>query len=118
MTSIEITKDHLVVTMQGLDRLWSLRRRIVVPLTHVRGATADSGVTREPAGLRAPGTYLPRLITAGTFYRDGERVFWNLRASLEPVVIELLEERYARLVLGVVDARATAEEVEQALVRE
>ena len=73
---------------------------------------------REPAGLRAPGTHLPRIITAGTFYKDGERVFWNVRPSREPVVIELAGERYARLVLSVDDARATAERVERALVRE
>jgi hypothetical protein len=118
VTSIDITGDRLVVTMQGLDRLWSLRRRISVPLSSVRGATADPGVMREPAGFRAPGTHVPRFITAGTFYKDGERVFWNLRGSREPVVIELAGERYARLVLGVDDARATAERVERALVRE
>jgi hypothetical protein len=32
--------------MQGMDRFWSLRRRIAVPLSHVRGATADPGVVR------------------------------------------------------------------------
>ena len=118
MTRIDITEDQLVVTMEGMDRFWSLRRRIAVPLASVRGATADPGVTREAAGLRAPGTYVPRFLTAGTFYKDGERVFWNLRGSREAVVIELRDQRYARLVLGVADARATAERIEGALVRD
>ena len=47
MTLIDVTADHLVVTMQGMDRVWSLRSRITVPLAHVRGATADPGITRE-----------------------------------------------------------------------
>ena len=89
-----------------------------MPLSHVRGATADPGVVREPAGLRSPGTYVPRFITAGTFHKDGERVFWNVRGSKEPVVIELTEERFARLVLGVLDARAAAERIERAPVRD
>ena len=118
MTRIDITDDQLVVTMQGMDRFWSLRRRIAVPLAHVRGATADPGVVREPAGLKSPGTSVPRIITAGTFHKDGERVFWNVRGSQEPVVIELAEEKYARLVLGVPDARTTAERIERALVRD
>lgn len=118
MTRIDITEDQLVVTLQGMDRFWSLRRRIAVPLSAVRGATADPGVVREPAGLRAPGTYVPRFITAGTFHKDGERVFWNVRGSQEPVVIELAEQAYARLVLGVPDARAAAERIERALVRD
>jgi len=115
MTAVQIAGDQLVVTMQGLDRFWSLRRRIVVPLAHVRGATADPGMSRESAGVRAPGTYVPRVITAGTYHRDGERTFWNLRASQQAVVIELTGERFRRLVLGVDDARATAERVERSL---
>lgn len=117
MTQIDITGDQLVVTMRGLDRLWTLRRRIAVPLTSVRGATADPGVTREPAGFRAPGTHLPGVIIAGTYVKDGERTFWNLRRSQQPVVVELTGQRFARLVLGVDDARATAERIERSLTR-
>lgn len=115
MTQLDLTADHLVVTLRGWDRVWALKRRITVPLAHVRGATSDPGMAREPAGLRAPGTHVPRVITAGTYRRDGERVFWSLRASQQPVVVELTGERYARLVLGVTDARATADRVELAI---
>lgn len=115
--SWEIVGDRLVVSMRGWDRLWTLRRRIDVPLAHVRGATADPGVHRESAGVRAPGTYLPKVITAGTYYKDGERTFWNLRGSQEAVVVELTGERFARLVLGVPDARAAAERIERSLSR-
>jgi hypothetical protein len=117
MTVVQIDGDQLVVTMPGVDRLWSFRHRITVPLAHVRGATADVGMSRRPGGVRAPGTYLPRLITAGTYYRNGERTFWNLHASQEPVVVELTGERFARLVLGVADAQATADRIEQARSR-
>ena len=117
MTAVEIVGDDLVVTMTGLDRLWSLRRRITVPLAHVRGATADPGVHRESAGIRSPGTYVPRVITSGSYRKDGEWAFWNLRASQQAVVVELTGERFRRLVLGVDDARAVAERVEHALTR-
>jgi len=66
MTEIDVTTDQLVVTLHGWDRVWALERRIAVPLGAVRGATADPGMSREPAGIRAPGTHLPRVITAGT----------------------------------------------------
>ncbi|GAB4081897.1 hypothetical protein GCU67_09125 [Modestobacter muralis] len=117
MTAVEIVGDALVVTTTGLDRLGSLRRRITVPLTHVRGATADPGVAREPAGIRSPGTHVPRVVTAGSHRRDGEWTFWNLRASQQAVVVELTGERFRRLVLGVDDARAVAERVEHVLTR-
>ena len=57
------------------------------------------------------------MITAGSYRKDGEWVFWNLRASQQAVVVELTGERYRRLVLGVDDARAVAERVERALTR-
>ena len=117
MTTVEIAGDQLVVTMHGLDPFWALRRRVIVPLAHVRGATPDPGVGRESAGVRAPGTHVPRVITAGTYRKDGERTFWNLRPSQQAVVIELAGERFRRLVLGVDDARATAELVERSLTR-
>ena len=117
MTTVEVVGDELVVTMQGLDRFWSLRRRICVPLAHVRGATADPGMDRESAGLRSPGTHVPRVITAGSYRKDGAWTFWNLRSSQQAVVVELTGERFTRLVLGVPDARAVAERVERALTR-
>ena len=88
-----------------------------MPLTHVRGATADPGVSRESAGIRSPGTYVPRVITSGSYRKDGEWTFWDLRASQQAVVVELTGERFRRLVLGVDDARAVAERVERALTR-
>ena len=117
MTLVEITEDQLVVTMRGMDRWWALRRRIAVPRAHVRGATADPGVGREPAGLRSPGTHVPRVVTAGSYRKDGEWTFWNLRAGQQPLVVQLTGERYTRLVLGVADARTTAERIEQFLSR-
>jgi hypothetical protein len=117
VTDIDITGGRLVITMRGLDRVWALRSRIAVPLSAVRGATADPGITRESAGFRAPGTHLPGKITAGTYRKDGNRTFWNLRNTQEAVVIELEGQYYTRLVLGVDDARATAERIERSLSR-
>jgi hypothetical protein len=47
------------------------------------------------------------VITAGTFYQEGERVFWDVHDPEKTVVIQLGDERYARLVIEVDDPRAT-----------
>ncbi|QDY08099.1 hypothetical protein FJK98_13825 [Micromonospora sp. HM134] len=117
MASVRIEGDDLVVEIEGMDRLWSLKSRLVIPLANVRGATADPGIAAEPKGLRAPGTSLPGVITAGTFHQDGERVFWNIRDGARAVVIELADEHYARLVVEVVDPAATVALIEQAVLR-
>jgi hypothetical protein len=101
--------------MEGLDKLWALKSRLEIPLANVRGATADPGIAKEPKGIRAPGAYVPGVITAGTFHIDGERVFWDVHDAAKAVVFELRDERYARLVIEVADPRETVALVERAL---
>ncbi|CCH30029.1 hypothetical protein ABZ816_31830 [Actinosynnema sp. NPDC047251] len=115
MALVDIDGDDLVVVMEGLDKLWALKSSLTIPLANVRGATADPGIATERKGIKAPGTHLPGVITAGTFHLDGDKVFWDVKDASKAVVIELADERYARLVLQVDDPRATVALVEDAL---
>ncbi|MFV2120781.1 hypothetical protein ACE14D_20995 [Streptomyces sp. Act-28] len=115
MARIRTTDDTLIVEIEGLDRLRALKSRLEIPLENVRGATAAPGAVREPKGFRAPGAHLPGAITAGTFHLDGERAFWDVHDGSGAVVIELRDERYARLVVEVEDPRATVALIENAL---
>ncbi|MGR6916701.1 hypothetical protein ACU635_20880 [[Actinomadura] parvosata] len=114
MAQISIDGENLVVEIEGLDKLWALKSRLVIPLANVRGATADPGIVKEPKGLRAPGAHVPGVITAGTFHLDGEKVFWDVHDAAKAVVVELADERYARLVVEVADPRTTVALIEQA----
>lgn len=106
---LTIAGDRLVVEPVGLDKLWSLTRRIDIPLMHVRGASAVAGVVDEARGLRLPGLHLRRKVT-GTFYTNGTRQFWNVAGHGDALVIELdPAERFDRLILTVDDP---AEEVD------
>ncbi|MBW4718046.1 hypothetical protein [Saccharothrix obliqua] len=114
MARIDIDGGDLVVTIEGMDKLWALKSRLSIPLTNVRGATIDPGAVKEPKGIRAPGAHLPGVIVAGTFHREGERVFWDVRDPAKAIVIELADERYARLIIQVDDPRAAVELIEGA----
>jgi hypothetical protein len=116
LTEVELTRDTLIVHVRGMDRLWSLRSRLEIPLSHVLNAEADSQVAREgQKGLRAPGTHVPGVITAGTFFQDGDRVFWDVRDPEKTIVIRLEDERYARLVIEVEDPPSTVAAIEGAI---
>jgi hypothetical protein len=113
MTEVEITADNLVVHVKGMDRLWSLKSRLEIPLAHVLGAEVDPHAAQGwRKGLRAPGTHLPGVITAGTFYQEGDRVFWDVHDPEKAIVIRLEDERYARLVIEVEDPPVTAAAIE------
>ncbi|MFD4668848.1 hypothetical protein ACFWNN_03885 [Lentzea sp. NPDC058450] len=117
MAVVSVQGQDLVVEMEGLDKLWALKSRLTIPLVNVRGATVDPGIVGEPKGLRAPGTHVPKVITAGTFHHEGEKVFWAVRDAQKAVVVELADETYTRLVVEVDDPRSVVALVEQATRR-
>jgi len=98
MAQVLVDGDQLIVEVEGLDKLWSLKSRLVIPLANIRGATDDPGIIKERKGLRFPGTHVPGVITAGSFRTDGEWVFWDVRDPSMAVVIELEDQR--RVVVG------------------
>jgi hypothetical protein len=44
---------------------------------------------------------VPGVITAGTFYQDGKRIFWDIHRPDKAVVITLAGESYNELVIEV-----------------
>jgi len=76
MTHIEIDAETLTVRVQGLDKLWAFKSELRISLAHVSGvASAEDEARQWWQGVRAPGTHLPGVITAGTFYAREGRVF-------------------------------------------
>ncbi|MDN3536736.1 hypothetical protein QPX96_01625 [Limosilactobacillus fermentum] len=65
---ITITPTKLIVSPAGLDRLWALKGAIRVPWRHVTGIFRDQGAFEERKGLRLPGTAIPGLYYAGSFF--------------------------------------------------
>ncbi|MGW7303402.1 hypothetical protein [Streptomyces sp. NPDC054829] len=118
LISIDAESGLLTVEFQGLNKLWTLKSRLEIPLAHLRGATHDPGIAHEPKGIRVGGTHVPGVITAGRFRNNGERLFWDVKNPEKAVVIELADaEDYDRLVIEVDDPRATVALIEQSIAR-
>ncbi len=114
MTTIDLTETTLIIRPQGWHQLWALKRRLEIPLAHVRGARVDPETARGRKGVRMPGTHLPGVLTAGTFYRREGRAFWDVRDPEKAIVIDLTNDWYTKLVLEVAEPRATAAAIERA----
>lgn len=82
MATIELTENSLIVRVGGVDKFFSFKSQLEVPLSHVVGAEVDPLVVQEWGnwwkGVRIPGAHVPGLLAAGNFYQNGERVFWFL----------------------------------------
>jgi hypothetical protein len=104
MVDLSISGGNLVLNVRGADKLWAFKSSLEIPLQHVAGIRADPSVAHGWwHGWRLPGTAIPGVITAGTFYQDGKRVFWDVHNPDNTVVIELRDERYNQLVVEVDD---------------
>lgn len=118
MVDLSISGGNLTLHVHGVDKLWALKSSLEIPLAHITEIRADASVARGWwHGVRMPGTNIPGVLTAGTFYQDGKRIFWDVHHPEKTVVLELRDERYNELIVEVADPNATVEMVRAALAR-
>jgi hypothetical protein len=116
MVELSVTEGKLTVHVRGADKLWAFKSTLEIPLAHIAGVRADPEVARSWwHGIRLPGTNLPGVITAGTFYQDGKKVFWDVHHPEKTIVIDLHDERFNQLVIEVADPQAAIDLIQSAL---
>jgi len=94
MVDLSISGGNLVLHVRGADKLWAFKSSLEIPLAHIAEIRADPEIAHGWwHGIRMPGTNVPGVLTAGTFYQDGKRVFWDVHNPENTVVIELKDER-------------------------
>ena len=116
MVELSIAEGRLTLHVRGADQLWAFKSTLEIPLAHIAGVRADPEVARGWwHGVRMPGTNVPGVITAGTFYEHGKRVFWDVHHPEKTIVIDLHDERFNQLVVEVADPTAAVELIQNAL---
>jgi hypothetical protein len=115
MPKYVIDNGRLEVRLSWIERLASLRWGVTVPLSAIRGATADRGAVPAQLGFRAPGTGFPGVIAAGTFYKglDKQFVYWGVGESV--VVVELDGHKFKRLILGTKSPAELEQQINRAI---
>jgi hypothetical protein len=116
MVDLSITEGKLILHVRGADKLWALKSSLEIPLQHIGDVRADPSVAKGwYHGIRLPGTNIPGVITAGTFYQHGRRVFWDIHHPENTIVVELRDERYDEMIIEVADPQAAVELIKGAL---
>jgi hypothetical protein len=110
MVAVQQEGDTVIFTVEGWHKLWAFRSELRIPCAHIKSARPDPEAAAHWAGLRAGGTYIPGLLTAGTFYLDGlfdhKPTFFDVQHQENTVTVELADEHYARLIIEVADPAA------------
>jgi hypothetical protein len=114
MVDITVANGSAHFRVHGWDKLWTFKSELEIPLAHIRGVRADSTEARRWwHGIKAPGTSIPGVITAGTFYQHGKRIFWDVHDPDKTIVIELSDERYDELIVEVADPAEAIRQLRQ-----
>lgn len=120
MPKLELTDSELIVHLGKWEALMALLPGVRVPLTQVRGATEDftfGGPSGFGLGWRVPGTHVPFVVAAGTFVKKGDRQFVWTHRLLKTIVIELEDNKWTRLVVGVRDPHGEVARINAAVAR-
>lgn len=115
MVDIQISGSDLTLEIMGIHKIWALKSRLQFPLSSIRSVAIDPQLADKPRGLRAPGTYIPRMITAGTFYADKKRWFWDVSNPDNAIVIELEGEKYQMVIVEVEKPNKIVSQIKAAL---
>ena len=111
---LTLNQNQLVIQLEWYEQLWAFtfHNPISIPLEHLGRAT-----TEEPESswtdIRAPGTHLPGVIKAGTYYTRQGREFWYVTAQ-RFLSLELHQEPYQKIVLTTEHNQAWADRLTQA----
>ena len=113
---VQVTGDSLTVIPQGIDHVLTLKKKVTVPLKCVTKATVSTNVFSRPfKALRAPGTSIPGVYYAGTYYQDHHKLFLNVKRTQTPLVIILHDAEYEQLILGVTNPTELAQKINLAV---
>ncbi|MDB4940130.1 MAG: hypothetical protein JWO40_555 [Candidatus Doudnabacteria bacterium] len=112
MTTLKIENGSLEIIIEGFDKVWALKSRMSIPLAHIQSVIYNPEIAHGWwHGLRLPGSNLPGVLTAGSFYQHKEWAFWDVHNPINTIVITLKDERYQKLVLEVEDPQKTIAEL-------
>jgi hypothetical protein len=118
MVRVTIEGNRARFEVEGWDKLWAFKSQLEIPLEHITSARLDPEAARGWwHGLRVPGTQIPGIITAGTYYQKDGAVFFDVHDTDKTIVLELEHEHYKRLVIEVENPVATLATITSALAR-
>jgi len=92
--------DELIVKLQGMDKLWAFKNRIIVPIAHI-----ESIKTAEPANIQDKRLGLVKVAGVGAKVSKN-RGKEKMTVNGKMIVITLRDERYKELKLNVNDVES------------
>jgi hypothetical protein len=100
MNILTISKDTVHIEIKGWDKIWAFKGALDIHRNSIAKIYKYDG-TIKPPWCKWPGTAIPRVIIAGTYYGRGRKEFWNFHFQKNAIVFDLKDADYTRIVIDV-----------------
>lgn len=105
MVTVTENGNEFIFEIKGLHKIWALKSKIIVSKENIIRAYQNENEFTFWKGFRMPGTEIPGIIAAGTFYKKG-RNFWDVNNIKNALVVELKDNYYKKLIIEVENPEA------------
>jgi hypothetical protein len=116
MAAISTDSRNLTITLTKFERIFGILPSLSIPLAHVRGVTHNDAILSD-IGMRAPGLAWPRKALIGTFRKWKFKDFVVWRSEPHFVVIDVSDEKWNRIVIGVADPAPIVKAIQSAVAQ-
>ena len=101
MVAIQKSENNFIFEVKGLHKLWALKSQVTIPRNNIVSVHQNLDPLSIWQGLKMPGTYIPYVFAAGTFYRSGKKVFMDVFRKSKCIIVELKDSNYNQLIIDV-----------------
>lgn len=109
MVKVSTFENKVKFEVLGSHKFWAFRSEVIVNHENIVQVKKAEFSWWSWIGWRVPGTALPYVIYAGTYYKNKEKHFWDVSNKDKVVEIELKNEEFQKLFIEV-------ENVEEAIL--
>lgn len=110
---LNIIGSRLKIELEWYEKLWAFRfQDLEIDLQHIERVSTEKPLSSWTE-IRAPGTAIPGVIKAGTYYTNRGKEFWYVTQDKNYLILELRNEEYKRVILNVEDGEGWRERIEQ-----
>ncbi|WP_462220191.1 hypothetical protein [Ferruginibacter sp.] len=101
MITIKKHDNSFIFEVMGMHKLWAFKSQLTIPADNITNVHQDFESIKGWKGWRMPGASIPSIITAGTFIKDGNKIFWDVADMKNCVIVDLKDEEYKQLIIEV-----------------
>lgn len=113
LVNVTVTDTHLVVSPNGINKLWGLTGEMSFPLVNVTNVSIGEASLHRKKGMRAPGLgWFNRWV--GTFRKPDSKAYWCAEAG-PTLEVGLTGEKFDHLILSPENPQELAAQIDRAV---